>query len=76
MTQAAELHVELNGVDVTSLTGIIGGISAEPALGHCQFRASKEWLRGAHNRSRIESRLAGDLDLRGLLDISDAVRPG
>lgn len=55
MTQTAAQHVELNGVDLTSLTGIIGGISSDPALGQCQFRASNEWLGGAHNRSRIKS---------------------
>lgn len=142
MTQPAEQHVELNGVDVTALTGIIDDISRDTSLGKAQFRATNQWLGGAHNRStikdfyaagaedtqrsatfvydnnepalmlggdtdanpaeyllhalagcltttlvyhaaargihieRLESRLEGDLDLRGLLDIDEDVRPG
>ena len=142
MTATAEIRQDLNGVDVAGLTEIIGGIQNDPALGECQFRASNQWLGGAHNRSTIkdfyaageedklrtatfvfdndepavmvgqdqsanpaefllhalvgcmtttlvyhaavrgiqiehmESRLEGDLDLRGLLGISDDVRPG
>ena len=142
MTQPAEQHIELNGVDVTALSGIIDGISKDAALGKAQFRASNQWLGGAHNRSTIkdfyaaggedtqrtatfvydnnepalllggdtdvnpaeyllhalagcltttlvyhaaargiriehlESRLEGDLDLRGLLGIAEDVRPG
>ena len=142
MTATAEILEELNGVDVGSLKEIIDNIGNDPALGKCQFRASNQWLGGAHNRSSIkdfhaagaedtlrtatfvfdndepevllgrdqsmnpaefllhalagcmtttlvyhaavrgihiehlESRLEGDLDLQGLLGISDQVRPG
>lgn len=54
MTATAEIRQELNGVDVTSLNEIIGNIQNEPHLGKCQFRASNEWLGGAHNRSSIK----------------------
>jgi uncharacterized OsmC-like protein len=142
MTATAEVRNEVNGVDVTSLNEIIDNIQNEPSLGQCQFRASNQWLDGAHNRSTIkdfyaagaedtlrkatfvfdndepglllgrdqsmnpaefllhalagcmtttlvyhaavrgihiehmESRLEGDLDLQGLLGLSEAVRPG
>ncbi|UCC55924.1 MAG: OsmC family protein [Gammaproteobacteria bacterium] len=142
MAQPAEQHIEVNGVDVTALTGIIDNISKDATLGKTQFRATNLWLGGAHNRSTIkdfyaaggedtlrtatfvydnnepalllggdtdvnpaeyllhalagcltttlvyhaaargirieqlESRLEGDLDLRGLLGIADDVRPG
>ena len=142
MADTAEVRNELNGVDVTSLNEVIGNIQSEPSLGKCQFRASNQWLNGAHNRStikdfyaagaedtlrtatfvfdndepelllghdqsanpaefllhalagcltttvvyhaavrgihieRMESRLEGDLDLQGLLGLSDNVRPG
>jgi uncharacterized OsmC-like protein len=142
MTQTAEKITEVNGVDVPALTEIIDGITQQPELGECQFRARNEWQDGPHNRTTIkdfyaaggedtqrtatfvydnnepavllggdtdanpaeyllhalagcltttmvyhaaargirieqlESKLTGDLDLRGLLGISDDVRPG
>lgn len=142
MSATAEIMNEVNGVDVDSLHEIIANIQTEPGLGQCQFRASNQWLGGAHNRSTIkdfyaagaedtlrtatfvfdndepalmlgrdqsmnpaefllhalagcmtttlvyhaavrgihiqhmESRLEGDLDLQGLLGLSEQVRPG
>jgi uncharacterized OsmC-like protein len=42
-----------NGVDTTVLFGTLDAIKQQPDLGRFQFRATNEWLGGAHNRSTI-----------------------
>jgi len=42
-----------NGVNVDQIYSTIDAITAQPALGRFQFRATNRWLGGAHNRSTI-----------------------
>jgi uncharacterized OsmC-like protein len=131
-----------NGVNTETLFATLDAVKAQPELGTFQFRASNEWIDGAHNRStikdfyaagaedtsraeafeldagepailigtdtgpnpaeyllhalaaclttslvyvaaargvrltRVESRLEGDIDVRGALGLSDEVRNG
>jgi uncharacterized OsmC-like protein len=131
-----------NGVNTETLFATLDVVKAQPELGTFQFRASNEWIDGAHNRStirdfyaaggedtsraeafeldagepailigtdtgpnpaeyllhalaaclttslvyvaaargvrltRVESRLEGDIDVRGALGLSDEVRNG
>jgi uncharacterized OsmC-like protein len=44
----------MNGVDVPTLFATINAVGEQPELAKFQFRASNEWLRGTHSRSRIE----------------------
>ena len=44
----------MNGVDVPTLFATIGAVGVQPELAKFQFRASNEWVRGTHSRSRIE----------------------
>lgn len=44
----------LNGVDVPTLFATINAVAEQPELAKFQFRASNEWIRGTHSRSRIE----------------------
>jgi uncharacterized OsmC-like protein len=44
-----------NGVDTAAMFGTLDAISGMPELGRFQFRASNEWLGGAHNRSTIQA---------------------
>jgi uncharacterized OsmC-like protein len=44
-----------NGVDTATLFATLDAVSAQPELGRFQFRASNEWMGGAHNRSTIRS---------------------
>jgi uncharacterized OsmC-like protein len=131
----------LNGVDVPTLFATINAVAGQPELAQFQFRATNEWVKGTHSRTRmegysgaggehaqtgdfvyegdhppvlcgagnaptpvefllhalaacitagignvaaargielesVESRVEGDIDLQGLLGISDAVRNG
>ena len=43
-----------NGVDTQQLFGTLDAIKAQPELGSFQFRASNEWIDGAHNRTTIQ----------------------
>ena len=44
----------MNGVDVPTLFATIGAVGEQPELAKFQFRASNQWVRGTHSRSRIE----------------------
>jgi uncharacterized OsmC-like protein len=44
----------LNGVDVPTLFATINAVAEQPELAKFQFRASNEWIKGTHSRSRIE----------------------
>ena len=44
----------LNGVDVPTLFATINAVAAQPELADFQFRASNQWVKGTHSRSRIE----------------------
>ena len=43
-----------NGVDTEQMYGTLDAIKAQPELGIFQFRASNEWIAGAHNRTTIQ----------------------
>jgi uncharacterized OsmC-like protein len=43
-----------NGVDTEQMYGTLDAIVAQPELGIFQFRASNEWIAGAHNRTTIQ----------------------
>ena len=44
----------LNGVDVPTLFATINAVRETPALANFQFRASNQWIRGTHSRTKIE----------------------
>ena len=52
MTQVIEAI--RNGVDTEQMYGTLDAIKAQPELGVFQFRASNEWVEGAHNRTTIQ----------------------
>jgi len=52
MTQT--LSTIRNGVDTTQMFGTLDAIGAQPELGAFTFRATNQWLNGAHNRSTIK----------------------
>jgi uncharacterized OsmC-like protein len=52
MTQVTETI--RNGVDTEQMYGTLDAIKAEPQLGAFQFRASNQWIDGAHNRTTIQ----------------------
>lgn len=60
----------LNGVDTPTLFATINVVKAQPELAKFQFRATNQWIRGTHSRSRIETfsgaggehRHTGDVD--------------
>ena len=43
-----------NGIDTAQMYGTLDAIKAAPALGTFQFRASNQWIDGAHNRTTIQ----------------------
>ncbi|MGB8332564.1 MAG: OsmC family protein [Polyangiales bacterium] len=44
----------LNGVDVPTLFATINAVAQQPELAQFQFRASNQWIKGTHSRSRME----------------------
>jgi uncharacterized OsmC-like protein len=44
----------MNGVDVPTLFATINAVGEQPELAKFQFRASNQWVRGTHSRTRIE----------------------
>ena len=44
-----------NGVDSEQMYGTLDAIKADPSLGVFQFRATNQWIDGAHNRSTIKA---------------------
>jgi uncharacterized OsmC-like protein len=42
-----------NGVNVDGLFGALDAVKAQPEAAKFQFRATNEWVRGTHSRSRI-----------------------
>jgi uncharacterized OsmC-like protein len=42
-----------NGVNVEALFGALDAVKAQPEAAKFQFRASNEWVKGTHSRSRI-----------------------
>ena len=52
MTQV--LETVRNGVNTEQMYGTLDAIKAQPELGVFQFRASNEWIEGAHNRTTIQ----------------------
>lgn len=51
----AKEPIQVNGLNVTALFQIVDALKADSTLARFQFRATNEWLDGAHNRSRIQS---------------------
>ena len=45
----------LNGVDTPTLFATINVVKAQPELAKFQFRATNQWVKGTHSRSRIET---------------------
>ena len=43
-----------NGIDTAQLYGTLDAIKAQPELARFEFRATNEWVGGAHNRSTIQ----------------------
>ena len=43
-----------NGVDTQQMFGTLDAIGAQPELGAFTFRATNQWLDGAHNRSTVK----------------------
>jgi uncharacterized OsmC-like protein len=43
-----------NGVDSAQMYGTLDAIKAQPELGVFQFRATNQWIDGAHNRTTIQ----------------------
>ena len=43
-----------NGVNTQTLFATLDAVKAQPELGTFQFRASNQWIDGAHNRSTIK----------------------
>lgn len=44
----------LNGVSTEGLTKTVEAVTADPALGKCQFRARNRWVDGGSNRVRVK----------------------
>jgi uncharacterized OsmC-like protein len=44
----------VNGVDLARLSAVIEHVTDEPMLAQFQFRASNEWILGAHSRTTIK----------------------
>jgi uncharacterized OsmC-like protein len=44
-----------NGVDSEQMYGTLDAIKTDPSLGVFQFRATNQWIDGAHNRSTIKA---------------------
>ena len=44
----------LNGVDIPALFATINAVAEQPELANFQFRASNEWIKGTHSRSKVE----------------------
>jgi uncharacterized OsmC-like protein len=61
MTQSNTQKVEsentaptfVNGVNLDILKGTVNAIQEDPDLGICHFRATNQWVDGAHNRSKV-----------------------
>lgn len=43
----------VNGVNLDTLKGTVSAIQEDPDLGICHFRATNQWVDGAHNRSTV-----------------------
>lgn len=48
-------RVPLNGVDTPNLFATINAVAGQPDLAKFQFRATNQWQKGTHSRTRIES---------------------
>lgn len=63
MAQAQAPASTVNGVDTDQLMATIDAVEADRSCADFQFRASNEWLDGAHNRSSVAPfRTAGTED--------------
>jgi uncharacterized OsmC-like protein len=45
----------LNGVDTPTLFATLNVVKSQPDLARFQFRATNQWIKGTHSRSRIET---------------------
>ena len=43
----------VNGVNLDVLKGTVNAVHEDPGLGICHFRATNQWVDGAHNRSTV-----------------------
>ena len=51
----------LRGVEVSAVEGLINAVKKKPDLSKSKFRASKEWIEGGHNRTRMVVRCSDGL---------------
>jgi uncharacterized OsmC-like protein len=45
----------LNGIDLQGMRDVIGSVRDDASLGHCEFRATNEWVDGTHCRAHVKS---------------------
>ncbi len=53
-TETTTIQQELNGVNLQGLAGLIEVAGDQPAMAEAQWRATNEWVGGAHNRSEMQ----------------------
>ena len=53
-TAASQEATITNGVDVTYVLDVIGGVKADPGIAKFQFRAKNQWIDGGLNRTSIK----------------------
>ena len=53
VTNEATAPTHVNGVNLDTLKGTVNAIHEDPGLGVCHFRATNQWVDGAHNRSTV-----------------------
>ena len=53
VTNEATAPTYVNGVNLDTLKGTVNAIQEDPGLGICHFRATNQWVDGAHNRSTV-----------------------
>jgi uncharacterized OsmC-like protein len=53
VTNEATAPTYVNGVNLDTLKGTVNAIQEDPGLGVCHFRATNQWVDGAHNRSTV-----------------------
>ena len=53
MSEPMQSRNVLNGVDLDVLMGTVNTISDDSQMGVCKFRASNQWVAGAHNQSTV-----------------------
>ena len=58
-TQTAQTNHVINGVDTDQVLDLAGNMQEDENYGKFRFRASNQWINGAHSRTTIQSFFAG-----------------